>query len=95
MLANEPRFEEVVDELLPFFEDAIIVATMPSRHGVPPVQAGPHGTPSTLQPRPRYAGSGPGLRRERPYTLGILANRLGIEGPHAHRALEDARMAPG
>jgi DNA polymerase III epsilon subunit len=94
MLAGQPRFEDVADEYLDLFRDSVIVAhnaefdmaflqyklvKMGRRQLTNPVL-------DTLEMARSREDSGP-------YTLGILANRLGIEGPHAHRALDDARMA--
>lgn len=94
MLAPQPKFEDVVDEYLRLFTDAVIVAHNAEfdmaflqyklvRLGM---QQLPNPVIDTLELARAQDDSGP-------YTLGILANRLGIEGPHAHRALDDARMA--
>jgi len=94
MLENQPRFEDVIDDMLPLFEGSVIVA-----HNAEfdmgflqsklvrlerPQLANP--VMDTLELARAQDESGP-------FTLGVLANRLGIEGPHAHRALDDARMA--
>jgi DNA polymerase-3 subunit epsilon len=94
MLAGAPAFETVVDEFLALFEDAVIVAHNAEfdmaflQYKLVRLQRQQLGNPviDTLEMARAQDESGP-------YTLGILANRLGIEGPHAHRALDDARMA--
>ncbi len=94
MLAAEPRMEEVIDEFLALLQGAVIVAHNAEfdmgflqyklvRMGR--VQLG-NPVMDTLELARAQDDSGP-------YTLGILANRLGIEGAHAHRALDDALMA--
>ena len=94
MLESQPRFQDVVDDYLPYFEGGIIVAHNAEfdmaflqyklvRMARPQLS---NPVLDTLDLARAFDESGP-------YTLGILANRLGIEGPHAHRALEDARMA--
>jgi DNA polymerase III epsilon subunit family exonuclease len=94
MLAGQPKFEEVAEDYLDLFEDSVIVA-----HNVEFDMAF---LQYKLVRMGRQQLSNPvldtlELARARddtgPYTLGILANRMGIEGPHAHRALGDARMA--
>ena len=94
MLVREPLFEEVFDAFSPLLAGAVIVAHNAEfdlgflqyklfRLGRP--QLG-NSVLDTLELARAQDDSGP-------YTLGILANRLVIEGPHAHRALDDARMA--
>ena len=94
MLANQPRFEDVVDDYLKLFESTVIVAHNAEfdmaflQYKL--VRLGRRQLPNpvldTLELARAQDDGGP-------YTLGILANRLGIEGPHAHRALDDAKMA--
>jgi DNA polymerase III epsilon subunit family exonuclease len=94
MLSGQPSFEEVADDYLKLFQDTVIVAhnaefdmaflqyklvRMGRQQLSNPVL-------DTLELARAQDDGGP-------YTLGILANRLGIEGPHAHRALDDAVMA--
>ncbi len=94
MLAGKPRFEAVADDLLALLEDAIIVAHNAEfdmaflQYKLEKMGRTQLGNPvlDTLELARAQDDSGP-------YTLGILANRLGIQGPHAHRALDDARMA--
>ncbi len=94
MLDGQPAFEEVSDEYLKLFEGAIIVAHNAEfdmaflqrklvRMGCAQL---PNPVLDTLELARAQDDGGP-------YSLGILANRLGIEGPHAHRALDDAIMA--
>ena len=94
MLDGQPTFEEVTDDYLKLFDGAIIVAHNAEfdmaflqyklvRMGRPQL---PNPVLDTLELARAQDDGGP-------YTLGILANRLGIEGPHAHRALDDAVMA--
>ncbi|NNF07588.1 MAG: hypothetical protein HKN21_12570 [Candidatus Eisenbacteria bacterium] len=93
MLAECPPFEEVADEMLKFIGDSIIVAHNAEfdmaflqyklvRMKQPQLS---NSVLDTLELARAYDDSGPN-------TLGILANRLGIEGAHAHRALDDALM---
>lgn len=94
MLAGQPGFNEVVDDFLPFFEDAVIVAHNAEfdmgflQYKLVRLQRPqlPNPVLDTLELARAQGESGP-------YTLGILANRMGITGPHAHRALDDAIMA--
>jgi DNA polymerase III epsilon subunit family exonuclease len=94
MLAGTPKFEALADEFLPLFEGAVIVAHNAEfdmaflQYKLVRMQRQQLDNPviDTLEMARAQDDSGP-------YTLGILANRLGIEGPHAHRALDDARMA--
>jgi DNA polymerase III epsilon subunit len=94
MLAGKPRFEEVADGFLALLDGAIIVAHN-AEFDMAFLQYKLEKMGRTQLPNPvmdtlelARAQDDPG-----PFTLGILANRLGIEGPHAHRALDDARMA--
>lgn len=94
MLLGQPRFETVADEFLSFLSDAIIVAHNAEfdmgflQYKLEKMGRNQVGNPvlDTLELARAQDDAGP-------FTLGILANRLGIEGPHAHRALDDARMA--
>jgi DNA polymerase-3 subunit epsilon len=94
MLAGKPRFEEVADRFLALLEDAIIVAHNAEfdmaflQYKLEKMGRTQLGNPVLDTLELARAQDDPG-----PFTLGILANRLGIEGPHAHRALDDARMA--
>jgi len=93
-LLKEPPFEDVADTFLEYLGDAVIVAHNAEfdlaflqyklvRIGRPQL---PNPVLDTLEIARAQDDSGPNA-------LGILANRLGIEGPHAHRALDDAIMA--
>lgn len=93
MLANQPKFDAVADAFLAHLEGAVIVAHNAEfdmgflqyklvRLGRTQL---PNPVLDTLELARAQGDSGP-------YTLGILANRLGIAGDHAHRALDDARM---
>jgi DNA polymerase III epsilon subunit family exonuclease len=94
MLRDKPPFEEVVGDFLPLFEGAVIAAHNAEfdmgflQYKLVRMGRQQLGNPviDTLELARAQDESGP-------YTLGVLANRLGIEGPHAHRALDDARMA--
>jgi len=94
MLAREPLFEEVFETLARHLEGAVIVAHNAEfdmgflQYKLVRLGRRQLGNPvlDTLELARAQDDSGP-------YTLGILANRLGITGPHAHRALDDARMA--
>ena len=93
-LAGQPRFEAVVEEFLPLLAEAIIVAHNAEfdmgflQYKLEKTGRNQVGNPvmDTLELARAQDDAGP-------FTLGILANRLGIDGPHAHRALDDARMA--
>jgi DNA polymerase III epsilon subunit family exonuclease len=94
MLAGQPRFEDLADQFLPLLADAIIVAHNAEfdmgflQYKLEKMGRNQVGNPvlDTLELARAQDDAGP-------FTLGVLANRLGIEGPHAHRALDDARMA--
>jgi DNA polymerase III epsilon subunit family exonuclease len=94
MLAGMPRFEQVMEEYLRLFEGAVIVAHNAEfdmaflQYKLVRLKRGQLNNPviDTLELARAQDDSGP-------FTLGILANRLGIQGLHVHRALEDARMA--
>ena len=94
MLAKEQPFETIADEFLALMEGAAIVAHNAEFYlGVlqhKQVRVGREEVGNrvldTLELARAQDDSGP-------YTLGILANRLGIDGDHAHRALDDATMA--
>lgn len=94
MLAGQPRFEDLADAFLPLLADAIIVAHNAEfdmgflQYKLEKMGRNQVGNPviDTLELARAQDDAGP-------FTLGVLANRLGIEGPHAHRALDDARMA--
>ncbi len=94
MLAGQPRFEDLADQFLPLLSDAIIVAHNAEfdmgflQYKLEKMGRNQVGNPvlDTLELARAQDDTGP-------FTLGVLANRLGIEGPHAHRALDDARMA--
>lgn len=94
MLAGQPSFEMLADEFLPLLADSIIVAHNAEfdmgflQYKLQKMGRNQVGNPvlDTLELARAQDDAGP-------FTLGVLANRLGIEGPHAHRALDDARMA--
>jgi len=94
MLRDQPRFEELADAYLPLFDNAVIVAHNAEfdmaflQYKLVRMGRGqlPNPVLDTLELARAQDDGGP-------YTLGILANRLGIEGPHTHRALDDAWMA--
>ncbi len=94
MLEGAPVFADVADEFLALLEGAIIVAHNAEfdmgflQYKLEKIGRAQLGNPvlDTLELARAQEESGP-------FTLGILANRLGIEGPHAHRALDDAKMA--
>ena len=94
MFEGQPRFEDVVDEYLPFFADTVIVAHNAEfdmaflQYKLVRMQRAQLANPvlDTLELARAFDETGP-------YTLGALASRLGVEGPHAHRALADAVMA--
>ncbi len=94
MLKGKPRFEDLVEDVLPLFDDAIIVAHNAEfdmaflQYKLEKLGRTQLGNPVMDTLELARAQDDPG-----PFTLGILANRMGIEGPHAHRALDDARMA--
>jgi DNA polymerase III epsilon subunit family exonuclease len=93
MLENQPPFEDVIDDILPFFEGSVLVAHNAEfdmgflQSKLVRMERPQLGNPvlDTLELARAQDDSGP-------FTLGVLANRLGIEGPHAHRALDDAVM---
>ena len=94
MIEGQPRFEDVVDEYLPYFQDAVIVAHN-AEFDMAFLQSKlvklkrpqlPNSVLDTLELARAFDETGP-------YTLGILANRMGILDRQIHRALEDARMA--
>jgi len=93
-LFQEPKLEDVVDEFLDVIKDKILVAHNAEfdmaflqyklvRLHRPQL---PNPVLDTLEIARAQDDSGANA-------LGILANRLGIEGPHVHRALDDAVMA--
>ena len=94
MLSGQPNFDQVVDDYLPLFDGAIIVAHNAEfdmaflQYKLVRMnrQQLSNAVLDTLELA--RAQDDPG-----PFTLGVLANRLGIEGPHVHRALDDAIMA--
>jgi DNA polymerase III epsilon subunit family exonuclease len=94
MLAGQPPFEARADEFLALLADSVIVAHNAEfdmgflQYKLTRMGRNQVGNPvlDTLELARAQDDAGP-------FTLGILANRLGIEGPHAHRALDDARMA--
>lgn len=94
MLSGQPSFDQVVDEFIPLFDGTIIVAHNAEfdmaflQYKLVRMNRQQLSNPvlDTLELARAQDDSGP-------FTLGILANRLGIEGPHAHRALDDAVMA--
>jgi DNA polymerase-3 subunit epsilon len=93
MLAKEPPFAAVIDEFLEMLRDAVIVchnaefdmAFLQYKLVREERQQVPNPVLDTLELARAEDDSGQN-------TLGILANRLGIEGLHAHRALDDAMM---
>jgi DNA polymerase-3 subunit epsilon len=92
-LLKEPPFEQVADDFLDHLKDCVIVAHNAEfdmaflQYKLVRLKRNqlPNPVLDTLEIA-RAADEGG------PNTLGILANRLGIEGPHAHRALDDAVM---
>ena len=93
-LVSKPPFEDIAGAVVELFNDAVIVAHNAEfdmaflqsklvKLGRPQLQ---NAVLDTLELARANDDSGPN-------TLGTLANRLGIEGPHAHRALDDAVMA--
>ena len=93
MLEGQPPFEEVADEFLALLEGAILVAhNAEFDMGFLQVKLQRIGRPQLGNPVLDTLEMARSREETGPFTLGILANRLGIEGPHAHRALDDARM---
>src|SRR5262245_32355989 len=94
MVEVQPKFEEIVDDYLPYFQDAVIVAHnaefdmafLQSKLVKMKRPQLPNAVLDTLELARAFDETGP-------YTLGILANRMGIVDKQIHRALEDARMA--
>ena len=94
MLKGAPPFADVAGEFIALLEGAILVAHNAEfdmgflQYKLEKIGRAQLGNPvmDTLELARAQEDSGP-------FTLGILANRLGIEGPHAHRALDDAKMA--
>lgn len=94
MLAGQPKFEDVADAFLKHLENAVIVAHNAEfdmaflQYKLVRIGRRQLGNSvlDTLEIARAQDNSGPN-------TLGMLANRLGIQGPHAHRALDDAMMA--
>ena len=94
MVEVQPKFEAIVDEYLSYFHDAVIVAHnaefdmafLQSKLVKMKRPQLPNAVLDTLELARAFDETGP-------YTLGILANRMGIVDKQIHRALEDARMA--
>jgi DNA polymerase III subunit epsilon len=94
MIENQPRFEDVVDDYLPYFQDTIIVAHNAEfdmaflQSKLVKMKRPQLSNPvlDTLEMARAFDETGP-------YTLGTLAGRMGIVERQTHRALDDARMA--
>ena len=93
MLAEEKPFAFVADEFLDLIRDAVVVAHNAEfdmaflQYKLVKLGRNQVDNPvlDTLELARSQDDSGQN-------TLGVLANRLGIEGAHAHRALDDATM---
>jgi DNA polymerase III epsilon subunit family exonuclease len=93
MLAVEPLLEAVVADFLPLFDGAVIVAhNAEFDMGFLQYKLVRMGRPQLGNPVLDTLELARAEDETGPYTLGVLAAKLGIEEPSLHRALPDARV---